>query len=131
MKMSEDEMTRRLVAAMRQPIFKIWGHAFGRLLGEREPFACRVEEVLDALARSRGAVEVNGDPQRLEAEPRVLRLAAARGIPVVLSVDAHSVQALGYLRLAVATARRGWVRRRDVLNALPFGEFRARVRPAA
>jgi len=131
MKMDEDEMTRRLVRCMSLPVFKIWGHALGRLLLERDPFACRVEEVLDALAASRGAVEVNGDPRRLELEPRWLRAATARGIPVVLSVDAHAVRDLAYLRWSVATARRGWVRRRQVLNTLPVEEFRRAVRPVA
>jgi DNA polymerase (family 10) len=76
-------------------------------------------------------VEVNGDPRRLELEPRWLRAATARGIPVVLSVDAHSVKDLGYLRWAVAVARRGWVRRAQVLNTLPAGEFQRSVRPIA
>jgi len=128
-KMDEEEMTRRLVRAMRLPVFKIWGHARGRLLLEREPFACRMEEVLDALAASRGAVEVNGDPKRLELEPRFLRMARERGIPVVLSVDAHSTAALGFLRYAAATARRGWVRRGEVLNALGADAFARAVRP--
>ncbi len=131
MRMDEEEMTRRLVRCMSLPVFKIWGHALGRLLLDREPFACRVEEVLDALASSRGAVEVNGDPKRLELEPRWLRAATARGIPVVLSVDAHAVRDLGYLRWAVAVARRGWVRRGDVLNTRPVDEFRRTVRPQA
>ncbi|BDG07043.1 DNA polymerase/3'-5' exonuclease PolX [Anaeromyxobacter paludicola] len=127
----EDEMTRRLVRAMRLPFFKIWGHALGRLLLEREPFACRMEEVLDAAAESgKAAVEVNGDPKRLEMTPEHLRLARARGLPVVLSVDAHSVAALGHLRWAVATARRGWVTRDAVLNARPLAEFARAVRPA-
>jgi len=130
-KMDEEQMTRRLVRCMQLPLFKIWGHALGRLLLEREPFACRVEDVLDALAASRGAVEVNGDPKRLELEPRWLRAATARGIPVTLSVDAHSVRDLGYLRNAVTVARRGWVRRGQVLNTLPFESFRAAVRPVA
>lgn len=131
MRMDEEQMTRRLVRCMSLPVFKIWGHALGRLLLDREPFACRVDEVLDALARSRGAVEVNGDPRRLEMEPRGLRAARARGVPVVLSVDAHSVRDLGYLRWAVATARRGWVRRQDVLNTRPAEEFRRAVKPVA
>jgi DNA polymerase (family 10) len=126
--MDEAQMTRRLVGCMRLPVFKIWGHALGRLLLERDPFACRVEEVLDALA-GRGAVEVNGDPRRLELEPRWLRAAAARRIPVVLSLDAHSVPDLGFLRYAVGVARRGWVRRGDVLNARGVDEFRSAVRP--
>jgi DNA polymerase (family 10) len=130
MKMDEDQMTRRLVRAMSLPVFKIWGHGLGRLLGERDPYACRVEEVLDALAASRGAVEVNGDPRRLDLEPRWIRAARARGIPVTLSVDAHSTAALGYLRYAVLTARRGWVRRGEVLNARGADAFAAAVRPA-
>jgi DNA polymerase (family 10) len=129
MRMDEGEMTRRLVRCMSLPVFKIWGHALGRLLLDRDPFACRVEDVLDALARSKGAVEVNGDPRRLELEPRWLRAATARGIPVVLSVDAHSVRDLGYLRWSVATARRGWVRRAEVLNARSAEEFARAVRP--
>jgi DNA polymerase (family X) len=128
-KMDEDQMTRRLVRAMSLPVFKIWGHGLGRLLLEREPYACRVEEVLDALAGSRGAVEVNGDPRRLDLEPRWIRAARARGIPLVLSVDAHSTGALAYLRFAVATARRGWARRGYVLNALPAAEFAEAVKP--
>jgi DNA polymerase (family 10) len=129
MRMDEDAMTRRLVRCMSLPVFKIWGHALGRLLLDRPSFACRVEEVLDALA-GRGAVEVNGDPRRLELEPRWLRAATARGIPVVLSVDAHSVRDLGYLRFATGIARRGWVRRGQVLNTRPVEAFRSAVRPA-
>lgn len=130
-RMGEEEMTRRLVRCMQLPVFKIWGHALGRLLLEREPFACRLPEVLDALAASRGAVEVNGDPKRLELDPEGLREATARGIPVVLSVDAHSVRDLGYLPYAVGTARRGGVRRGQVLNTLDPDAFRAAVRPVA
>jgi DNA polymerase (family 10) len=131
MKMDEEQMTRRIVRCMSLPVFKVWGHALGRLLLERDPFACRVEEVLDALAGSRGAVEVNGDPKRLELEPRWLRQATKRGIPVVLSVDALSVRDLGYLRFSVGVARRGWVRRGDVLNTRGVEEFRRAVRPVA
>ncbi len=129
MKMDEEQMTRRLVRAMSLPIFKIWGHGVGRLLGERDAYAVRVEEVLDALAASRGAVEVNGDPRRLDLEPRWIRAARARGIPLVLSVDAHSTASLGYLGYAAITARRGWARRDEVLNTRGAGEFAAAVRP--
>jgi DNA polymerase (family 10) len=129
MKLGEDEMTRRLVRAMSLPIFKIWGHASGRLLGEREPYAVRMEEVLDALAGSRGAVEVNGDPHRLDMEPRWLRRARDRKIPFVLTTDAHSPEGLSHLRWAVTTARRGWVTKGEVLNTLPAAEFAKRVKP--
>ena len=130
MKMDEAAMTARLVRAMRQPVFKIWGHALGRLILRRDPFACRVEEVLDAVAESRAAIEVNGDPYRLDMAPEHLQAARARGIRFVISTDAHSTTALGNLRYGVHTARRGWVRRGEVLNTLGADEFARAVRPA-
>ena len=128
-RMGEDEMTRRLVRAMRLPVFKIWGHALGRYVRSRPPIACRVEEVLDAAAGSRAAVEVNGDPHRLDMEPRWLREARARGLRFVVSTDAHSVRALLNFRYGVAMARRGWVRKGEVLNTLDAEAFRQAVKP--
>ena len=131
MKMDAEQMTRRLVRTMEVPVFKIWGHATGRLLLEREPCGLDMEKVLDAAASSRVAVEVNGDPHRLDMEPRHLRMARERGIPIVLATDAHSVAGLQNLPYAVMTARRAWVTRGEVLNTLPAAEFAAKVRPAA
>jgi DNA polymerase (family X) len=123
-------MTQRLVRALSLPVFKIWGHARGRLIGRRPPFDCRMEEVLDAAARSRAAIEVNGDPHRLDMEPRSIRAARERGLRFVISVDAHSTGELGNLRYGVDIARRGWVRRHEVLNALEPEAFARAVRPA-
>jgi len=131
MKMDEAAMTRRLVNAMRQPVFKIWGHALGRLIMRRDPFACRVEEVLDAVAESRAAIEINGDPYRLDLAPEHAQAARARGIKFVISTDAHSIGNLSNLRFGVHTARRGWIRRGEVLNALSADEFARAVRPAS
>ncbi|MGK4008866.1 DNA polymerase/3'-5' exonuclease PolX [Sorangium sp. So ce1036] len=129
MKMDADQMTRRLVNAMRLPVFKIWGHALGRLIQRREPFACRVEEVLDAVAGSRAAIEVNGDPHRLDMEPRWIKEARKRGIRFVISTDAHSTGGLHNLRFGVGTARRGGLCRGEVLNALGPDAFAQAVRP--
>jgi DNA polymerase (family 10) len=130
-KMDEDQMTRRIVSAMKQPVFKIWGHALGRLIQRRPPFACRVEEILDVIAESRAAIEVNGDPHRLDMEPRWLREARKRKIKFVISTDAHSTRDMLNLKFGVGIARRGWVRRGEVLNTLSIGKFQKIVRPAA
>ncbi len=103
-------MTRRIVTAMRHPRFKIWGHALGRYVLRRPPFACHMEEILDARGGDRAPpIEVNGDPHRLDMEPRWIREARTRGITFVVSTDAHSVAALGNLRWGVDMARRGWL----------------------
>jgi len=128
-KMDEDKMTRRIVTAMRQPVFKIWGHALGRLIQKRPPFDCRVEEILDVIAESRAAVEINGDPYRLDMEPRWLREARKRKIKFVISVDAHSTGALNNVKFGVGIARRAWIRRGEVLNTLGVKAFQKAVRP--
>ncbi len=127
--LDEDGMTRRLVAAMRQPVFKIWGHALGRLVLRRDPVACRFDEVLDAIVDSPTAIEINGDPHRLDLDPVRARQAHARGVRFVLSSDAHSMRELDNLEWAVAMARRARLRPADVLNTLPPDEFAAAVRP--
>jgi DNA polymerase (family 10) len=129
--LDQDAMTARLVTAMRQPFFKIWGHALGRMVLRRDPIDVRIDEVLDAIAGSPAAIEINGDPYRLDLDPDNARKAAQRGIKFVLSCDAHSTQALGATRFAVAMARRARIRKRDVLNALPPDELAAAIRPRA
>jgi len=129
-KMNEDQMTRRVVTAMKQPVFKIWGHALGRLIQRRPPFDCRVEEILDVIAESRAAIEINGDPFRLDMEPRWIREARKRKIKFVISVDAHSMNALHHVKYGVGIARRGWVRKAEVLNTLGVKAFQKAVRPA-
>ena len=129
-KLDRDATTARLITAMRQPFFKIWGHALGRLVLRRDPIDVRLDDVLDAIAESPAAVEINGDPYRLDLEPVHARRAARRGIKFVLSCDAHSTRAIDAVRFAVAMARRARIRRRDVLNALPPDELMAAIRPA-
>jgi DNA polymerase (family 10) len=129
-KMDSAKMTRRIVTAMRQPVFKIWGHALGRKLLSRPPFDCDVEQILDVIAESRAAIEVNGDPNRLDMEPRWIREARKRKIKFVISVDAHSTGALNNLKYGVGTARRGWLRKADDLNTLGVKAFANAVRPA-
>ena len=129
-KMDSKKMTECLVRAMRQPVFKIWGHALGRLIQRRPPFECDIERVLDVIAESRAAIEVNGDPYRLDMEPRWLREARKRKIKFVISVDAHSTGALNNLKYGVGIARRGWISRGEVLNTLGVKAFTKAVRPA-
>jgi DNA polymerase (family X) len=128
-RMDENQMTERVTKAMRQPWFKIWGHALGRIIQHRPPFNARVEEILDVVAESPVAIEINGDPYRLDMEPRWIREARRRKIKFVISTDAHSINGMKNLKFGVGIARRGWVRRTEVLNSLSSGRFAKAVRP--
>jgi DNA polymerase (family 10) len=128
-RMDADRMTERIVRAMRHPCFKIWGHGLGRLILSRPPIEARVEDILDVIAESRAAIEINGDPRRLDLPPRWVRAARERSIAFVVSTDAHATGELHNLRYGVAMARRGWVRRREVLNTLDAEAFLRAVSP--
>ena len=130
-KLDEDQMTMRVINAMKNPLFKVWGHPLGRLVLRRPPIACRVEEILDVIAESGAAVEISGDPHRLDLEPRWIKEARKRPIKFVISTDAHSISDLKNLKFGIGIARRGGVRRREVLNTLSVKAFQNSVRPSA
>src|SRR5256714_1873433 len=129
-RMDEDQMTERVTRAMKQPWFKIWGHALGRLIQHRPPFNARVEEILDVIAESKVAVEINGDPYRLDMAPHWVPEARKRHIKFVISTDAHSINGMKNLRFGVGIARRGWVQCGEVLNTLETDAFMEAVKPS-
>ncbi|NVJ03818.1 DNA polymerase/3'-5' exonuclease PolX [Myxococcus sp. AM001] len=121
--MDEDQMTRRMLAALDNPCLQILGHPTGRLINSREPYPVRMDELLERAAERGVAVEVNGKPARLDIKAEYVRQAVKRGVRLVVSCDAHQKEDLKNLAFAVATARRGWARKGDVLNTLPADRF--------
>ena len=74
------------------------------------------------------AMEINCQLERLDLNDAHARLARDRGVPLIISTDAHSVAALDRLRWGVQMARRAWARAEDVLNTRALDEFRSRLR---
>ncbi len=122
------QMTDRLLRAIENPHVDILGHPTGRRLLKREPYPLDVEAVVDAAARRGVALEINCQVDRLDLNDVHARLARDRGVPLVISSDAHSRAAFGALRWGVVVARRAWLEPADVLNTRPFDEFTARLR---
>ena len=128
-KLDYEHMTKRVLTCMKDSHFKIWGHPLGRLLLRREPIDCDVEKILDEIAESRAAIEINGDPYRMDLEPKWVRSARERGIKLIISTDAHSIRDYRSLEYGVHLARRAGVRRNEVLNTYDVAAFRSIVRP--
>ena len=118
-----EELTRRVVEALRNPYVRGLSHPTGRLIDRRPPNALDLERVLEVAAETGAALEVNGLPDRLDLRDEHVRLVVEAGLPIVVSTDAHSIRGLGNMRLAVGTARRGWATAADVLNTRPLGEI--------
>ena len=110
------ELTRKVTHAMRHPAVRCLSHPTGRLIGYRAPNALDLEHVIEVALETGVALEVNGLPARLDLDGAHVRTAVEAGVAVVASTDAHSTRGLGNMRLAVATARRGWATAGDVVN---------------
>jgi DNA polymerase (family 10) len=95
---------------------------------KREPARMAVDRVFDAAAAHGVALEINGQPDRLDLDEVLARRARERGVKLMLDSDAHSPAALGNLRWSVTVARRAWLEPPDVLNTQPIGLFRASLR---
>ncbi|MBW2623105.1 MAG: DNA polymerase/3'-5' exonuclease PolX [Deltaproteobacteria bacterium] len=121
--MGRDEMTTRLVNAVRNPYTTLLGHPTGRLLLAREPYQVDLEAVISAAAETGTVLEINASPQRLDLDWREMRGARELGVKMMINPDAHSVQGLGYVRYGVNVARKGWLESTDVLNCLDRTEM--------
>ena len=116
---SREQLTRRMTEAARHPAVRCISHPQGRILNHRPPNLVDLDELFAVCLETGTAVETNGLPDRLDLSGEHVREAIAAGVQVVASTDAHSVRGLANMRLAVATARRGWATARDVLNTRP------------
>jgi len=128
MQQDEAEMTARVIKAIEHPSVDIIGHLTGRMLLRRDPSRVNVEKVIDAAAANGVALEINSQPYRLDLCDSHARLARDRGVKIAINSDAHDVDALGFTRWGVLTARRAWLSRDDVLNTLPLPKFRKALR---
>ena len=117
------EMTDRLLKALENKNTAILGHPTGRLLLRRDAYALNIEDVLDAAAKFKVAMELNSYPDRLDLNDRHLRMAKERGVKIVINTDSHHTSHMEKIKYGVLQARRAWLTKSDVLNTLPGAGF--------
>ncbi len=115
--MSEAAMTERVVRAIESGVVDCIGHPTGRRPGKRDPFPIDLERVIRRARELDVALECNGGPTRMDLGDVECHKCRERGVAVVLNTDAHAPEHLGRMEFALAMARRGWLERKDVLNA--------------
>jgi DNA polymerase (family X) len=124
--MSEDDMTKRIVTAIENPLVRAIGHPTGRMLGRREPYAVDMDRVIEAAARTGTFLEINANPNRRDLSDVHARAAAQAGVKLVIDSDAHRTETLALIRYGVATARRAWLTADDVANTRGWDQLALR-----
>ena len=111
-----DQITQRLLNAIRNSNVDVIGHPTGRLIPGREGADLDMEAVFAEAAQSGVALEISAHPERLDLSDIHARQAIEMGIPLSINTDAHSPEELDLMHFGIATARRGWVEANHVIN---------------
>jgi DNA polymerase (family 10) len=121
--LDEDTMTRRICRAMENELITMLGHATGRLLLKRDGYAVDHARIIDCAAATRTVIELNCSVMRLDMDWRWWKRARDKGVLCSINPDAHSRDQLHHLGTGVRVARKGWLRREDVLNTRSASEI--------
>lgn len=111
-----EQITRRLLNAIRNPYVRMIGHPSARQYPNREEVAADWDAVIAAAQAHATILEVNANPLRLDLKPELARLAKDSGVLLAINTDAHRIEHLDLLDFGVSIARRGWVEARHVVN---------------
>jgi DNA polymerase (family 10) len=124
---AKDQITGRLLSAVRNPCVTVIAHPTGRLIGEREPYDVDLEAVFLEAARRGVAMEINAHPSRLDLSDLNAKLAKELGVALAVNTDMHITANLDYMEYGVGIARRGWIEKGDVLNTLEVAPLLERL----
>ena len=117
------QITERLLNAIRNPHIDMIGHPAARQIPNREPVDADWDAVLEAAGKHQTILEINANPVRLDLKPELARLAKDMGVLLAINSDAHAEDHLDLMDFGIASARRGWVEPRHVVNTWPFEKF--------
>jgi len=127
-KQSQEQMTRRIISAIRNPCVSVIAHPTGRLIGERDAYAVDMEAVLKEAAKYGVAMEVNAYPLRLDLNDMHIKRAKEYGVLLAISTDTHVLNQFDFMTYGVSIARRGWAEKKDVLNTLAYDDLIRRLK---
>jgi DNA polymerase (family 10) len=115
-KMDKETMTKRIIKGMDNEQADFLAHPTGRIIGRREAYEVDIEQIIDMAKETDTRLEINSFPERLDLDDIHVKLAKEHGVQFVLGTDSHSINHLDFMRFGIATARRGWLEKKDILN---------------
>jgi DNA polymerase (family 10) len=122
--MTQRKMTQRILDALGNDYVTILGHPTGRLIGRRDPYGIDLEKIAQVAHDNHIYLEINAFPDRLDLNDINARHAKELGAQMALGTDSHNINHLRYMRYGIATARRGWLEKKDILNTHSLNELK-------
>jgi putative hydrolase len=123
LKMDSAAMTRRMVAAVRNPRTNVLGHCTGRLItggrGTRGQSEFDAKAVFEACAEHDVAVEINSRPERRDPPTKLLELARDVGCLFSIDSDAHAPGQLDFQIYGCERAEQAGIDADRIVNTWP------------
>lgn len=109
-------MTKRIVRSLKSGVIHALAHPTGRLIGRRPELSLDMDQIAKAAADYGVALEINGQPERLDLSDRLIEATARHPVDFVLATDAHAVAEMDFMRFALLQARRGGLSKKRIVN---------------
>ena len=122
-KMSREDATNRIIKGMENKYATILAHPTCRLMMKREPLYLDMEKIFEAAKETNTYLEINAFPDRLDLNDYYTKLAKEQKVKFSVGTDAHALNHMDFMRYGVATARRGWLEKKDILNTHTLREI--------
>jgi DNA polymerase (family X) len=113
-----EKIMERLSSALKNAHVDLIAHPTGRKIGRREGYDVDIDMLIELAKETNTALELNANPNRLDLKAEYLRKAQDAGVKIFINTDAHKKETLSHMGVGVSTAKKGWIKKSSVINAL-------------
>ena len=113
-----EKIMERLKTALTNHHVDLIAHPTGRKIGRREGYDVDIDLLIELAKETNTALELNANPNRLDLASEYLRKAQDSGVKILINTDAHKMDTLKHMEIGVSTAKKGWIKKSSVINAL-------------
>jgi DNA polymerase (family 10) len=114
----KEKIMERLKTALENANVDLIAHPTGRKIGRREGYDVDIDLLIELAKETNTALELNANPNRLDLAAEYLRKAQENGVKILINTDAHQLDTLRHMEIGVSAAKKGWIKKSTVINAL-------------
>ncbi len=127
-KATPEKMTERLVSALHNEYVSTIGHPTGRILQRRPGYTFDMAKVFETAFEQGVMMEINTYPDRLDLNDVNCRAAMENGVTLSIGTDSHSPSHMDFMEMGVSVARRGWLKKENIINTLSIKDLMKALR---
>jgi len=121
--MKKSEATKRIIRAIENERSDILAHPLSRIYRKKAGLYLDIHKIIDACVVNHVAIEINGDPDRLDLAPEYLQYAVNKGAMFTIDSDTHLKQSFKNINNSISIAEDYFVPNDRILNTKSISEL--------